>query len=144
LYQKFAASRRSGVRALLSHYTLERLGRRLWWEDFSKWCSRTIRRASYVTAEVRRKKTKGNRDFITELYILWSELSRRKLSPHAALLCAVQQWIDICCRTGPRQQTCSSEFAAVGPSAGTDGRTDRQTDAHYSSPVNAIGLVAKM
>jgi len=53
------------------------------------------------------------------------------LSP-AALLCAVQQSIDISSLPGPQQLTCSSGFAAVCPcwDRQTDGQTDgRLTDA---------------
>ena len=45
---------------------------------------------------------------------------------HVALLCAMQQSIDISCRSGPQQHVCNNGFAAVGPC--WDRQTDRRID----------------
>ena len=49
---------------------------------------------------------------------------------HALLLCTVQQSIDISCRSGPQQQTCSCGFAAVSPSGTVSVQFLNGTSAH--------------
>ena len=54
-------------------------------------------------------------------YVRWQRATARIHSPHAALLCAMQQSIDISCRLGPQQQ----RVCCCKPMLG---QTDRQTD----------------
>jgi len=56
------------------------------------------------------------RSLCSASYDCWQRGATRIRPAHAALLCAVQQSIDISCRPGPQQQTCSS------------GQMDRCTD----------------
>ena len=57
---------------------------------------------------------------------------------YASLMCTVQQSVDISCQPDPQQQTCSTEFAAVGPC--WDRRTGRPTDALTLLRIVSVGV----
>ena len=59
-------------------------------------------------------------------YVCWQCGTTHSCPPHAMLLCAVQQSIDISCQPGPQQQTCSS-----GPMLG---QTDQGPTNRYIDP----------
>ena len=97
---------------------------RLFWGH----CSETWN-CEFSCACTLRAKSSANKNVFSFLRTLttWHYPLSPAAAPHAALLCALQQSIDISCLPGPLRQTCSSGYAAVGP--WWDRQTGRRTDA---------------
>ena len=89
---------------------------------------RELNRASLLNAN-HNLHTK-NTSLCSVSYVCWQRGTTCIRPPQEALLCAVQQSIDISHWPGAQQQTCSSGISAVGQTDGwTDGRTpDRCID----------------